>query len=61
MNVQSRIPFVLKEADITTDEALYNKFKFEIPVILVDGKECFRHRIDEDQFVMALSGQTRTL
>lgn len=59
LGVQERMPFVLNETDITTDKALHDKFKFEIPVILIDGKECFRHRLEEDQFVTALLGQTR--
>ncbi len=42
--------FVLEEINIETDEELLRKYKYDIPVIVIDGIESFIHRVDPDEF-----------
>jgi len=46
--------FVLEEIDIESDEELLRKYKYDIPVILIDGIESFIHRVDPNEFRSAL-------
>ena len=39
------VEFVLREIDITADPALYARYRYDVPVVLVDGEEWARHRI----------------
>jgi glutaredoxin len=40
------LTFDLVEIDITTDAALYNTFREEIPVGFLDGQKLFKYRVD---------------
>lgn len=42
--------FTLEEINIESDPELLRKYKYDIPVIAIDGVECFIHRVDADQF-----------
>lgn len=44
--VRRRVPFELVEVDITTDPELFERFRFDIPVVFVDGSKAFKHRLD---------------
>jgi len=46
--------FVLEEIDIESDGELLRKYKYDIPVILIDGIESFIHRVDPNEFRSAL-------
>ena len=46
--------FVLEEINIESDEELLRKYKYDIPVILIDGIESFIHRVDPNEFRSAL-------
>jgi len=46
--------FVLQEINIESDEELLRKYKYDIPVILIDGIESFIHRVDPSEFRSAL-------
>jgi len=46
--------FVLQEINIESDEELLRKYKYDIPVILIDGIESFIHRVDPREFRSAL-------
>ena len=49
--------FTLEEINIDSDPELLRKYKYDIPVILIDGVEVFRHRVDIDQFkIRVISG-----
>ena len=49
--------FTLEEINIESDEGLLRKYKYDIPVILIDGVEAFRHRVDVNQFkIRVISG-----
>ena len=42
--------FTLEEVNIESDEELLRKYKYDIPVIMIDGVESFRHRVDASEF-----------
>ena len=42
--------FTLEEVNIDTDVELLRKYRFDIPVVTIDGVEKFRHRVDPDEF-----------
>ena len=52
--VAKRRRFVLDRRDIADDPADYEKYKHDVPVILVDGVEVARHRMTTEQLEAAL-------
>ena len=38
--------FTLEEINIESDDELLRKYKYDIPVVMIDGVEAFRHRVD---------------
>ena len=42
--------FVLEEINIESDEELLGKYKYDIPVVTIDGVETFIHRVDPREF-----------
>ena len=42
--------FTLEVVNIESDEELLNKYKYDIPVIAIDGVEEFIHRVDPKEF-----------
>ncbi|HEX3187643.1 MAG TPA: glutaredoxin family protein, partial [Pyrinomonadaceae bacterium] len=42
--------FTLEEVNIESDAELLRKYKYDIPVITIDGEEAFRHRVDPGEF-----------
>jgi len=42
--------FVLDEINIETSRDLMLKYQFDIPVVLINGVEAFRHRVDREKF-----------
>jgi glutaredoxin len=42
--------FVLEEINIDSDPALLDKYKYDIPVITIDGVETFIHRVSPREF-----------
>ena len=42
--------FTLEEIKIESDDELLRKFKYDIPVVTIDGVEAFRHRVNPDEF-----------
>ena len=45
--VRQRVPFEVREIDITTDDALHARYLERIPVIALDGQELFDYHVDE--------------
>ena len=43
--------FTLEEIDIESDHELLRKYKYDIPVVLIDGVEAFRHRVNPAEFI----------
>ena len=42
--------FTLEEVNIESDAELLNKYRYDIPVIMIDGVEAFIHRVDPREF-----------
>jgi glutaredoxin len=42
--------YTLDEINIETDLTLLEKYRNDIPVILVNGEEAFRHRVTSEEF-----------
>lgn len=38
------------EINIESDPELLRKYKYDIPVVTIDGVEAFRHRVDVSEF-----------
>lgn len=52
--VRERIEFTVVEHNILADAALYEKFRYDIPVVRVAGEVLFRHRVDPHALEVAL-------
>ena len=44
--VRRDVEFAYREVDIDSDAALYAAHRYDIPVIEVDGRRAFKHRVD---------------
>ena len=53
--VQSRIPFQLIETNIEEDPKLLEVFRYEIPVIFIDSRKAFKHRVGEEELERRLN------
>ena len=42
--------FVLEEINIESSDELLDKYKYDIPVIVIDGVETFIHRVTPQEF-----------
>ena len=42
--------YTLEEVNIESDDELLKKYKYDIPVVTIDGEEAFRHRVDPNEF-----------
>jgi|WetSurMetagenome_2_1015567.scaffolds.fasta_scaffold994982_2 hypothetical protein len=48
-HVVGTLPAMIEELDITDDAELDAKYHDDIPVVLVDGVERFRHQVDPNK------------
>ncbi len=46
--------YALEEINIETDPDLLRRYRFEIPVITIDGVEAFRNRVSSEEFREAI-------
>lgn len=53
-DVRSKIPFDLEIIDITTDHKLLEKYREQIPVILINGRKAFKYRVERNEFIKRL-------
>ena len=42
--------YTLEEIDIESDVELRRRYRYEIPVVTINGKEAFRHRVTAEEF-----------
>ena len=42
--------YLLEEIDIETDPELLRQYRYDIPVLTIDGVEAFRHRLVAEEF-----------
>lgn len=54
--LQREIAFELALCDITQDPSLMTQYQYEIPVLVLDGVELCRHRVDIERVRRALAG-----
>jgi glutaredoxin len=54
--LQPHAGFTIDEIDITTRDDLFARYRYEIPVLLQDGVEIARGRVDEARLVALLAG-----
>ena len=52
--------FTLEEVNIESDDELLIKYKYDIPVIVIDGVESFIHRIQPQEFKDRMQPQKGT-
>ena len=50
--------FTLQELNIESDENLLRKYKYDIPVVMIDGVEAFRHRVDAEKFIQRIAADS---
>jgi glutaredoxin len=54
-SVRQRIPFDLVEHDVRQDAVLAERWRYDIPVVCVDGEVAFLGRVPEAQFELRLA------
>ncbi|MCP3103351.1 glutaredoxin family protein [Myxococcus sp. K15C18031901] len=47
--VRARIPFELRIISILEDPALFERWRYDIPVIAIDGEPAFKFRVTEEE------------
>lgn len=59
LKIQQEFLFSLTEIDIEKDKKAFEKYKYLIPVIEIDGKEVFTYRVNENELkkILSLSSQ----
>jgi glutaredoxin len=44
--VRRDVDFIFREVDIDSDAELFEEHRYDIPVIEIDGRRAFKHRVD---------------
>ena len=52
---RAQVEFTVREVDIESDRDLYEAHKHDIPVIEIDGRRAFKHRVTPQALVARLS------
>jgi glutaredoxin len=47
----------IKEVNIEEDDELFKKYRYDIPVIWINGRKAFKHRINEEQLRKRLENE----
>ena len=53
--VQGQVPFELVEVNIESDPALFARYRYDIPVVHIDGSRAFKHRVEEAELLQRLN------
>ena len=51
--------YELQEINIESDAELFARYRYDIPVLMIDGVEAFRHRVTADSFRAYLTKRAR--
>jgi glutaredoxin len=51
--------YTLEEIDIESDVELLRRYRYEIPVVMINGEEAFRHRVTPEEFRRRLTQAKR--
>jgi glutaredoxin len=54
LGLQNRLGFFYEKIDITQSEKLFEHYQYDIPIILIDDVERFRHRLTSEELEQAL-------
>jgi len=54
-SVRKRVPFDLVEHDVRKDAVLAERWRYDIPVVCIDGEVAFLGRVPEDAFERRLT------
>ncbi|HVQ40195.1 MAG TPA: glutaredoxin family protein [Pyrinomonadaceae bacterium] len=49
-NAKCANEYTLEEIDIESDNELLRRYRYDIPVVMIDGEEAFRHRLTSPEF-----------
>ncbi len=60
LEVQRRVPFQLTEVNIEEDPSLLERYRFDIPVIFIDGRKSFKHQLDARELESRLRREAGT-
>ncbi|HET7786212.1 MAG TPA: glutaredoxin family protein [Myxococcales bacterium] len=55
LRVRREVPFLFREVDIGWSGELYEDHKHDIPVVEIDGRRAFKHRVDAEALRERLS------
>ena len=53
--------YTLEEINIESDSQLLHQYGYDVPVIKIDGREVFRHRLSPENFKAALQDARQML
>lgn len=59
VQANKKFDMVIKEINIEEDDELFKKYRYDIPVIWINGRKAFKHRIDEGQLRERLESEKR--
>jgi glutaredoxin len=51
--------YTLEEVNIETDDKLFARYRYDIPVLFINGAEAFRHRLTAADFAAHVSSLLR--
>ena len=51
--------YTLEEVNIETDDELFTRYRYDIPVLLINGAEAFRHRLKAADFAAGVTSLSR--
>ena len=51
--------YTLEEVNIEKDSELFARYRYEIPVLFINGSEAFRHRLAVDEFRTCVTSLAR--
>jgi len=51
--------YTLEEVNIETDDELFTRYRYDIPVLLINGAEAFRHRLKGADFASYVTSLLR--
>jgi glutaredoxin len=52
--VTKRLPIEIEVIDIQKDPELFDQYRYDIPVIFLDDRKIFKHRVDEQKLLKLL-------
>ncbi len=56
LRAQQQVDFVFQEVDVTTNLELFHRYRYDLPVVWVEGVLAFRHRLTEEALLARLRG-----